>query len=267
MTCFFSASYSYWWRWLHMLQRKVCENISTARWLLSFLATWQFASLLPPCPGFRWIAQNSRMSFIPHIFCTIIFPRLLKLTVAAVFYQATSSRSWFWKQRYSYMLILSPVFLPRILLLPQRHCHQHLFTVQHDLSNFSKGSAESKLLNISWGHCECVCDEKWSLSQAVSWMSVGTPPWVIKNVCLGRMTDEGWQTQVTEDKQRVTDDDREWWMTEDDGWLRMMDDWWWVKDDRWWKTDDRGWQMTEDDGWRMMREDGGWWRIAKDDGW
>ena len=173
MTCFFSASYSYWWRWLHMLQRKVCENISTARWLLSFLATWQFASLLPPCPGFRWIAQNSGMSFIPHIFCKIIFPRLLKLTVADVFYQAISSRSCFWKQRNSYvnlilfleakificlsylvfeskdihMLILSlpsPVFLPRILLLPQRHCHQHLFAVQHDFSNFSEGSTESK---------------------------------------------------------------------------------------------------------------------------
>ena len=70
-----------------------------------------------------------------------------------------------------HMLILSlpsPVFLPRILLLPQRHCHQHLFAVQHDLSNFSKGSAESKHLNISWGPCECVCGEKWSLSQAVS---------------------------------------------------------------------------------------------------
>ena len=235
MTCFFSASYSYWWRWLHMLQRKVCENISTARWLLSFLATWQFASLLPPCPGFRWIAQKSGMSFIPHIFCTIIFPRLLKLTVAAVFYQATSSRSCFWKQRNSYvnlilfleakificlsylvfeskdihMLILSlpsPVFLPRILLLPQRHCHQHLFAVQHDLSNFSKGSAESKHLNISWGPCECVCDEKWSLSQAVSWMSVGTPPWVIKNVCPWRMTDEGWRMTDTDDRRRITDD-------------------------------------------------------------
>ena len=40
-------------------------------------------------------------------FVHMIFPRLLKLTVAAVFYQATSSRSWFWKQRYSYIPIFS----------------------------------------------------------------------------------------------------------------------------------------------------------------
>ena len=52
------------------------------------------------------------------------------------------------------MLILSlpsSVFLPRILLLPQRHCHQHLFAVQHDLSNFSKGSTESKHLKGQFG--------------------------------------------------------------------------------------------------------------------
>ena len=122
MTCFFSASYSYWWRWLHMLQRKVCENISTARWLLSFLATWQFASLLPPCPGFRWIAQKSVMSFIPHIFLHNN-PRLRKLTVAAVFYQATSSRSCFWKQRYSYVYL--------ILVLETKICQSYLYLLQY----------------------------------------------------------------------------------------------------------------------------------------
>ena len=170
------------------------------------------------------------MSFIPHIFCKIIFPRLLKLTVADVFYQAISSRSCFWKQRNSYvnlilfleakificlsylvfeskdihMLILSlpsPVFLPRILLLPQRHCHQHLFTVQHDLSNFSKGS---KNLNIKMsvgapvsvfvtkndhflklcpgGHLgPHVSDEEYVLG-----MGQLGPPSVTKNVCSGR---------------------------------------------------------------------------------
>ena len=176
MTCFFSASYSYWWRWLHMLQRKVCENISTARWLLSFLATWQFASLLPPCPGFRWIAQKSGMSFIRHGLCIWYFPGCWSWQWRLCFIRLPHPGLGFGsKDIHIFLSFPSPVFLPRILLLPQRHCHQHLFAVQHDLSNFSKGSTESKHLNISWGPCECVCDEKWSLSQAVSWKSVVTP--------------------------------------------------------------------------------------------
>ena len=102
-------------------------------------------------------------------FVHMIFPRLLKLTVAAVFYQATSSRSCFWKQKYSYvnpiLVLEAKIFIYSYLFLLQYFFLAFFFCLNAIAINtylpfsmisatFQKVQQNQNIYKVSWGPCE-----------------------------------------------------------------------------------------------------------------